>query len=108
VDGAGFRPVLATRYRRHTLYLPGTGSRVTVDTDLAWALPDGTEIRMPDRAVLETKSGGAASEADRLLWRLHHRPCSISKYATGLAALRPDLPANRWQPVLRRHFVPAR
>jgi hypothetical protein len=104
VDGRAFRPVLTTHYRRHTLYLPGTGSRVTVDSSLTWALLDGTEIRMPDHVVLETKSGGAASEMDRLLWRLHHRPCSISKYATGLAALRPELPANRWHPVLQRHF----
>jgi hypothetical protein len=29
----------------------------------------------------------------------------MSKYATGLAALRPDLPANRWSAVLRRHFA---
>jgi hypothetical protein len=103
-EGQAFRPALVTRYRRHTLYLPATGARVTVDTDLAWSAPDGTEIRMPGHAVLETKSGGAASEVDRLLWGLHHRPCSISKYATGLAALRPELPANRWHPVLHRHF----
>ncbi|MEV6350891.1 polyphosphate polymerase domain-containing protein [Actinoplanes sp. NPDC051851] len=103
-DPAAMRPVLATHYQRHTLYLPASGSRVTIDTGLAWQLPDGSTVRMPDRAVVETKSAGSVSEMDRLLWSLHHRPCSISKYATGLAALRPDLPANRWQPVLRRHF----
>ncbi|MEV4352468.1 hypothetical protein AB0J83_49085 [Actinoplanes sp. NPDC049596] len=41
---------------------------------------------------------------DRLLWSLAHRPAPPSKYATGLAALRTDLPANRWRPLLRRHF----
>jgi hypothetical protein len=100
------RRTLVTRYRRTTLYLPATGSRVTVDTDLAWALPDGAAVRLPGRAIVETKCApGTASAVDRLLWSLHHRPGAISKYATGLAALRPDLPANHWKPVLRRHFV---
>ncbi|MEU4424726.1 polyphosphate polymerase domain-containing protein [Actinoplanes sp. NPDC024001] len=104
-DGHEFRPVLATFYRRTTLYVPSTGSRVTVDTDLAWTLPDGSTVRMPDTVIVETKTARAASDVDRLLWSSGHRPCSISKYATGLAALRPELPANRWHPVLRRHFT---
>lgn len=104
-DGYEFQPVLATFYRRSTLYVPSTGSRVTVDTDLAWMLPDGARVRMPDSVIVETKTARAASDVDRLLWSLGHRPCSISKYATGLAALRPELPANRWRPVLRRHFT---
>ncbi|MEV6300500.1 polyphosphate polymerase domain-containing protein [Actinoplanes sp. NPDC051861] len=102
---AEFRPVLATYYRRSTFFVPGTGSRVTVDSDLAWMLPDGSTVLMPDSVIVETKSARAASDVDRLLWSLHLRPCSISKYATGLAALRPDLPANRWHPVLQRHFT---
>jgi len=97
-------PSLHTRYRRSTLYLPATGSRVTVDTGLSWRLPDGERLDLPGTAVVETKSGAAASAADRLLWSRGHRPSRISKYATGLAAFRDDLPANRWQPVMRRHF----
>ncbi|MDI6100085.1 polyphosphate polymerase domain-containing protein [Actinoplanes sp. NEAU-A12] len=104
-EGYEFRPVMATFYRRNTLYVPSTGSRVTIDTAPAWQLPDGSAVRMPRSVIVETKSGRAASEVDRLLWSLGHRPCSISKYATGLAALRPELPANRWRPVLRRHFT---
>ena len=109
IDSHGFRlvPALTTRYLRTTLFLPGSGSRVTVDTDLTWALPDGTELRTPERTIVETKAGRAGSSADRLLWSLRHRPCPVSKYGTGLAALRPDLPANRWLPVLRRHFPTA-
>jgi hypothetical protein len=95
---------LTTNYRRTTLFLPATGSRVTIDTGLTWALPDGTAIQICDRAIVETKSDQTASEVDRLLWSLRHRPCSVSKYGTGLAALRPELPANHWLPVLRRHF----
>ncbi|WP_149823551.1 VTC domain-containing protein [Streptomyces tailanensis] len=109
INSRGFRllPTLTTRYRRTTLFLPGSGSRVTVDTDLTWALPDGTELRTPERTIVETKAGRAGSGADRLLWSLGHRPVPVSKYGTGLAALRPDLPANRWLPVLRRHFPTA-
>jgi hypothetical protein len=102
-----FVPALTTYYRRTTLFLPATGSRLTVDTDLTWVLPDGTALRTPDRTIVETKAGRAGSGADRLLWALKHRPCSVSKYGTGLAALRPDLPSNRWLPVLRRHFPTA-
>lgn len=99
-----FAHVLTTHYRRTTLYVPSAGSRVTIDTALAWALPGGAAARIPGHAIVETKSGHATSVADRLLWSLGHRPRSVSKYATGLAALRPDLPSNRWRPVLRRHF----
>jgi hypothetical protein len=103
-----FEPTLTTRYRRTTLYLPASDSRLTVDTGLTWSLPGGTsELRAPDRAIVETKAGRAGSSADRLLWSLRHRPVPVSKYGTGLAALRPELPANRWLPVLRRHFPTA-
>lgn len=104
-DPDDLRLVLTTTYLRNTLLLSASGGRVTVDTDLSWALPDGTALHLPDRVVVETKSAGAASPVDRLLWSLHRRPQPVSKYATGLAALRPDLPAHRWLPVLRRHFT---
>ncbi|SEP89849.1 hypothetical protein [Streptomyces radiopugnans] len=54
--------------------------------------------------MVETKTGSTPSAADRLLWRAGHRPSRISKYATGLAALRPDLPAVPWRRTLRRNF----
>jgi hypothetical protein len=93
--------VLTTRYHRQTFLLPAGGARLTVDTRLAWELPEGPAVRTPEWAVVETKSAAGASAADRLLWSLHHRPRAVSKYGTGLAALRPDLPSNRWRPVLR-------
>jgi hypothetical protein len=99
-----FAPTLTTCYRRTTLFVASTGSRVTIDRGLAWSLPDGTTVETPDSVVVETKSAGATSDVDRLLWSLGHRPAGLSKYGTGLAALRPELPANRWRPVLRRHF----
>jgi hypothetical protein len=103
-SGARLVPSLTTHYRRTTLYIPSTGGRVTLDADLTWGLPDGTTRHLPDRVIVETKSDRAASPVDRLLWSLGHRPHPVSKYCTGLALLRPELPANRWHAVLRRHF----
>lgn len=97
-------PVLATAYRRATFYLPASGSRLTVDVDLAWQDVAGAELSLPDLVVVETKTRYAAAESDRVLWAHGHRPLAISKYATGLAALRPDLPSAPWRRLLRRHF----
>ncbi|WP_433533286.1 polyphosphate polymerase domain-containing protein [Micromonospora sp. CA-263727] len=101
--GSTLDPVLVTSYRRVTLLLPATASRVTVDTGLTWQ-DGGTALRLPDLAVVETKTSAAASPADRMLWHRGMRPVRISKYATGLAALRPELPDSPWRRTLRRHF----
>jgi hypothetical protein len=98
------RPTLVTRYHRTTLFLPASGSRATIDTDLSWEGDDGRVLSTPDLAIIETKSGNRTSEIDRLLWSHGHRPSTISKFGTGLAALRSDLPSNKWARVLRRYF----
>ncbi|WP_436520804.1 polyphosphate polymerase domain-containing protein [Actinoplanes sp. HUAS TT8] len=103
--GAHLAPTLTTCYRRTTFYQPMGDSRATLDTGLSWIGPDGAELHVPHLAVIETKTGAAASPVDRLLWAHGHRPARISKYATGLAALRPDLPAVPWRRTLRRHFI---
>ncbi len=104
-DDLVLAPVLVTRYARATLLLPGTASRLTVDTGLLW--DDGrAPVQLRRLAVVETKSGSTASAADRLLWALGHRPVRISKYATGLATLRRELPATRWSRTLHRHLLP--
>lgn len=105
-------PVLRTRYRRITLLppvVPGQpAARATVDVALEWADVDGTVLQLPDAVIVETKSGSRAGDVDRLLWSLGHRPAKVSKYGTGMAALRPELPRNAWNRVLTRHFDPAR
>lgn len=98
---------LVTRYSRATLLAPDAGARATVDTDLQWDRPGEGGFVLPDLAIVETKSPSTASDVDRLLWRAGHRPVSVSKYATGLAALRPDLPRNRWDRLLRGAFADA-
>lgn len=103
--GVALVPVLTTTYRRTTLLLPRTDSRLTLDAGLRWATPDGRRLDLPHRVVVETKSGAQPSAVDRLLWRSGVRPARISKFGTGLAALHPTLPANRWHPVLTRHLT---
>ncbi|MBX3098733.1 MAG: polyphosphate polymerase domain-containing protein [Salinibacterium sp.] len=111
LDGLGLngaeldlRPTLVTRYHRTTLFLPASASRATIDTDLSWEADDGHRLSTPDLAIIETKSGVRTSEIDRLLWSHGHRPTTISKFGTGLAALRSDLPSHKWARVLRRYF----
>lgn len=103
---AALDPVLATSYQRTTLHLPASDSRVTIDTDLAWALPGGPVLELAGLAIVETKSSSTPSAADRWLWRHGSRPTRVSKYGTGLAALADHLPANKWHPVMSRHFAP--
>jgi hypothetical protein len=136
LDGAGFdldpgrlRRTVVTTYDRATLFIPGFSpgflsedespagpahpeSRATIDTRLTWELDPSVagaarRLATPAIAIVETKSGSRPSGVDRLLWSHGHRPATISKYGTGLAALHPELPANKWSRTLRRHFHPA-
>jgi hypothetical protein len=104
VDPLTLVPVLTTHYTRTTLFLPSSGSRATIDTGLGWELERGKRLERPEIAILETKSGQRASAVDRMLWSHGHRPAVISKYGTGMAALAPELAANKWGRVLQEHF----
>lgn len=97
-------PVLETVYGRITLYLPDSNSRATIDVDVAWSLPGAHPLVMTDKLVVETKSGSAAGQLDKYLWKNGIRPSRISKFATGLAILKPELPANRWHRTLRHNM----
>jgi len=96
--------VLSTRYHRSTLFLPESGSRATIDSDVTWQRPDGQPWVLDGAVVVETKSGSTPGPLDKHLWRNGVRPCRISKFATGMAALHPELPANRWNQTLRRRM----
>ena len=54
--------------------------------------------------LVETKSAGPPTAADRFLWRAGVRPAAISKFCVGMATLDPSLPANKWNRILRQHF----
>ena len=103
-------PVMATTYRRTTLHLPDDGARATIDTDLTWtalAPRPGAPREAGPFAVVETKTPARHCPADRWLWARGHRPARISKYATGMAALHPGLPANKWHRLLTRELAGA-
>ena len=131
---AALRPVLATTYERTTLHLPRAEARATIDTALTWrrltpgvrtrttaagagapqalrpahltaAINDGEPVAVADVAVVETKNPATPSPADRVLWDAGHRPTRISKYATGMALLHPELPANRWYRTLTHELA---
>ena len=102
----GVEKTLVSTYRRTTLFLPATASRTTIDTGLVWTSAiTGASLALPDRVVVETKTGSTPSSTDRLLWRHGHRPVRISKYGTGMAALHADLPHHPWRRVLDRHVT---
>ena len=94
-------PALTTRYARTTLLVGADPARVTIDTDVEARTPDGRLVVLVGMAIVETKSGGPPSAADRALWSLGRRPTRVSKYCTSLAALRPELPSNKWTQALR-------
>ena len=58
-------------------------------------------------AIVETKTPAAPSAADRWLWAAGHRPAAVSKYATGMALLHPELPANKWHHILTHELAAA-
>ena len=97
-------PSLAIGYRRTTLVDLADATRLTIDRDLTcdeWAHRQAT---IGERLIVETKSSGTPSAADRWLWSHRLRPVRISKYCTGLAALHPELPSNKWTRSLRTHW----
>ncbi len=96
-------PVLTTAYNRSTLIDPANQTRVTIDRGLRCGDGAGGEASL-HAFIIETKSSGAPAAADKWLWRNHVRPTKISKFGTGLGALRPELGANKWHRVLNRYW----
>jgi spore coat protein CotH len=97
-------PSLTSTYQRATLLLPFSSERVTIDAHFGAIDDQGRHTGLDDELIVETKTSGAPSALDRCLWAAGERPLKLSKYATSMAALRPELPANKWHRTLRRHF----
>lgn len=98
--------VLTTEYQRATILFQDSVARATIDASLTCVDNAGHSTGIEDKLIVETKSPGRPTPLDLALWSLGIRPLKVSKYATGIAALSPDLPANRWHRVLKQHFVP--
>lgn len=97
-------PVVTTRNRRATLFHAGSSSRLTVDLDLRCGWGEDSGVLREGYVLLESKSSGATSVADRLLRSLGARPAAISKYCIGVATLGRELPSNPWRRTVRRYF----
>ncbi|MDO4908610.1 MAG: polyphosphate polymerase domain-containing protein [Corynebacterium sp.] len=96
-------PTLWGSYERSTLLMQD-GGRATIDTHCDWENVAGTYLTVPGLVIVETKSGSSPSVVDKQLWAGGHRPQKISKFGTGMAALDPSLPHNRWNRVLKKYF----
>jgi len=81
------------------------GSQALRPAHLAAAISSGEPVEVSGVAVVETKNPATPSPADRALWDAGYRPVRISKYATGMALLHPELPANRWYRTLTHELA---
>lgn len=95
------QPVLTTSFVRTTLLDRRDGARATLDREVCLCATGGEGVVLREHSILETKSVGAATDADRWLWRRGHRPISFSKFCIGMALHNTELPANRWNRTLR-------
>jgi hypothetical protein len=98
---------LVTDYQRATFV--ADGQRITCDAALLCRDEEtGRTVRADGGLVLvETKTTGHLTEADRLLHGYGLRAAEFTKYCGALAALRPDLNANHWRRAVRTAFPSA-
>lgn len=95
-------PSLTTRYTRATFVDLDDGARLTCDIDLA-CTANGDTQHGPDLILVESKSAGTG-RGDEVLAAMGIRPVSVSKYCIGIALTNPQLPANKWNRILRSDF----
>lgn len=92
--------VLCTRFDRVTLLREGDLERVTIDRAVRVA-DELRELRLDCLLLVEIKQASRAASPLRDAMRAAGlRPQSISKYCIGVALLRPDVPHNRFKPLL--------
>ncbi|GGU60389.1 VTC domain-containing protein [Streptomyces albospinus] len=98
---------IETDYQRTTFV--ADGQRVTCDAALLCRdLETGRTVRADGGLVLvDTKTCGRLTEADRLLTGYGLQAAEFTKYCAGLSALRPHLYANHWQGAVRTAFPAA-
>ncbi|WP_245699561.1 polyphosphate polymerase domain-containing protein [Streptomyces roseifaciens] len=103
---ATLQPSLSTDYLRATFV--ADGERITCDAGLVCddlRAGAGHRVRCAaDLVLVETKTAGHLTDADRLLHACGVRPAVFTKYCGALAALSPALPANRWRRAARSAF----
>lgn len=105
-----FRQTLQSTFNRTTLFDISSRERITIDTQFIAALcgqNDELNSQLPfidlgqHCAIIEIKSPTKIGNTHRVFTQLGIRESSISKYCTGLSALRPDLVNAPWREALR-------
>lgn len=98
---------IETEYTRTTLV--ADGQRITCDAALLCRDPEtGRTVRADGGLVLvETKTAGRPTEADRLLRGYGIRAAAFTKYCAGVSALRPELSAGHRSQAVRTAFPAA-
>ncbi len=91
---------LSTGYDRITLVNKTVNERITIDTSLSFKGLQGT-ADMSNLVIVEVKQGDKnLTPALKALRELRQKPGGISKYCLGLISTTPNLPANRFKPML--------
>lgn len=91
---------LSTGYDRITLVNKTIEERITIDTALSFSGSHG-KADMSNLVIVEVKQGGKSlSPALKALRELRQKPGGISKYCLGLISTMPNLPNNRFKPML--------
>ena len=99
--------VLQTANCRSTFLSRRDDARLTADVNVRFDNAERSATLRDAYALIETKSAGAGTAADRVLRAMNVRTTSVSKYCVGVALLRDDVPANPWRRLVRTHFEPA-
>lgn len=96
------RPTLRTDFGRITLVGRHTMERATFDVHLRLHSPQGAH-EFPDLVIAEVKQDRFRARSPLMLRlrALARGPQSISKYCTAATLLHPELPLNRFRPILR-------
>jgi hypothetical protein len=91
---------LSTGYDRITLVNKTINERITIDTALTFTGNHGS-ADMSNLVIVEVKQGDKSlSPALKALRELRQKPGGISKYCLGLISTIPELPSNRFKPML--------
>lgn len=94
------KPTLLTGYDRITLVNKTHNERVTIDLSLNFE-QEGEKTEMQNLVIVEVKQAEKAlTPALEALRDLRQKPGGISKYCLGLISTLPQLPFNRFKPLL--------
>jgi hypothetical protein len=91
-----------TNYSRITLVNKSLNERVTIDVSLQF-FGKNSNVDFTNLVIVEVKQEGKViTPAVKTLRELRQKPGGISKYCLGMLSLMPEIPSNRFKPLLIR------